>query len=125
MLIVGLIYLDIVLEVGDDSLKLFDFLSVLQFLVGDVLGEGLHVVGLQFLVKKGEILFIKFKVGLDKFHKKQIVIINKGGESLLGIEGGCLGVPLIVDLLTQIGDDLIEGLEMVDILVDQCLGTVV
>ena len=29
MLIVGLIYLDIVLEVGDDSLKLFDFLSVL------------------------------------------------------------------------------------------------
>ena len=29
MLIVGLIYLDIVLEVRDDSLKLFDFLSVL------------------------------------------------------------------------------------------------
>jgi hypothetical protein len=70
MLIISLIRFDIFLQLQNKSFKIFYLLPILKLFVRKIFGKGLYISLLKFFIKKRKILFIKFKVCLDKLHKK-------------------------------------------------------
>lgn len=124
MLIVVLINLQVFFELSKITLKLFNLLPIFEFLGLELHEEGLYVLSFSFLIDVGDVLIIEFEVSLNKLHEKQVIIADKGCQSGLGVDSGSLGVSFIGNLISQVGDDFIEGLEMGDILADNgfCVG---
>jgi hypothetical protein len=122
MLIVVVINLQVFFELAKIALKLFNLLPIFEFLGLELHEEGLYVLSFSFLIDVGDVLVIEFEVSLYKLHEKQVVIADKGGQSGLGVDSGGLGVSFIRNLISQVGDDFIEGLEMGDVLADYGFG---
>lgn len=122
MLIIVFIIFQIISKLSKIALKFFDFGSVFKLFRFNLHHECLKVLSLCFLFDEGKIFVIKFEVGFNKFHKKQIVIADKSCQSCFCIYGCCLWMTFIGDLLTQIADDFVECLEVGYVLADDGFG---
>lgn len=85
MLVAVFIHLQILLELREVPLKLLDPLPIFKLLGHELFGKLLHVGCLHLLVDEGKVLLVEFEVSLRKFHKEEVVIVDKGGQSGLSI----------------------------------------
>lgn len=90
MLVAVFIYLQILLKLAEVGLKLFDPLPILQLLGHELLGELLHIGCFHLLTDEGKVLLVELEVGVHELHEEEVVVVDKGGQSCLGIEGGAL-----------------------------------
>ena len=100
MLVAVFVNLQVLLKLSEVGLKLFDPLSILQLLGHELLGELLHIGRFHLLIDEGEVLLVELEVGVHELHEEEVVVVDEGGQSRLGIEGGALRVALIGDLLS-------------------------
>ncbi len=121
-MIVLFIQLEILGVLCNILLKLLDSLATLHRLVSYLPHLDLEIGLLELFVGHGNALFIEFEVGFNKLHEKEIVVVDEGGESGLGVQSGAVRVTLVSYFLPQIVDNLIKSLEMIDVLAYQQLG---
>lgn len=51
-----------------------------------------------------------------------MIVVDKGGESFLGLYFGIVGVSFVGNFVPQVGDDLVESLEVADVLAHYLFG---
>lgn len=125
VLIVGLVQLVVLTHLVDVFLEILQLLTALQGLVGDLPHLSSHIGFLQLLRSDRDALLIESEKCLDEFKEEKIIVVDEGGQAGLGIGGGAVGVPLVRDFVSQIGDDFVKGLKVTDVLADHLLGIVV
>ena len=73
-------------------------------------------------VASGNAILIEFEESLNKFKEKKLVVVDKGGESFLGLYFGVVGVSFVGNFVAQVGDDLVESLKVADVFAHDLLG---
>ncbi len=122
MFVVSFVHLQVLFELSEEGLKLLYFLPIVEFLSHELLGELLNIWRLHLLINEGKILLVEFKVALDKFHKEEVVVIDKGRYPAFGLHCGRLRVALVRDLVSQIINDFLERFEVGNVLGECGLG---
>lgn len=116
MVVVGFIELKVLAYFGHELLEVFDLLTALQGLIGDLPHLGWQVGFFQFVLSHGNALLIETEEGLHELQEKEVIVTDEGRKSIFGVMSGAAGVPLVGNFVPQVGDDLIEGLKVADIL---------
>lgn len=97
-------------------------MPIVEFLSHELLGELLNIWRLHLLINEGKILLVEFKVALDKLHKEEVIVIDKGRYPAFGLHCGRLRVALVRDLVSQIINDFLERFEVGNVLGECGLG---
>lgn len=122
MLIVCFIELVVLAHLGDELFELFDFELVLEGLVGDLPNLGRQVRLFELLVGHRDALLVELKVCFNELQEEEIIVVDEGGQPGLGVQSGAAGVALVGDFFSQIGDDLVKGPEVADVLAHELFG---
>ncbi len=100
MLIVALVELQVLAHLMNVLFKLFDFLSVFDRLSGDLSHLCRHIGVFKFVVGHGKAVFIELKESFNKLKEEEVVVVEKGVDSVLGVDGGAVGVAFIGDFIS-------------------------
>jgi len=94
-LVVFFIDFKILTTLSNKFLKFFDSLTILHRLSGYLPHLSLQIGLFELLVDHGNTLFIEFKVGFNKLHEEQVVVVHEGSKAGLGVKSGTIRVALV------------------------------